>query len=242
MCIAIILVLTVPKNGFLRNDDGTIIPSSPLTTGIVGILFFFFVIVGIAYGKAAGTIESSSDIPKMMQKGLRGSLSFLVVALSASIFIHLFNASKLATILAVTGAEALKAMNFVGLPLLLLFICLSTFINLFITSGSAKWLILAPIFVPMLSMVGLAPAATQVAYRIGDAASNIISPISPYMPVVIGLIELYKNEAEKNTTGLGSVISLTMPYTLGILASQAVLLIIWYLLKLPLGPGVSFFM
>jgi aminobenzoyl-glutamate transport protein len=242
VCIAIILVLVIPQNGFLRNDNGGLLPSSPLTKGIVGILFFFFFIVGIAYGKAAGTIKSEKDIPKLMQKGLQGSLGFLVVVLTAAIFVHFFNASNLTTILAVKGAEALKAMNLVGLPLLILFIILSTFVNLFITSGSAKWLILAPIFVPMLSMVGLSPAATQLAYRIGDSSTNIISPISYYVPVIIGLIEQYKSEEEKNTTGIGTVISLTMPYSLAYLVSLTALLIVWYMLKLPLGPGVSFFM
>jgi aminobenzoyl-glutamate transport protein len=242
VCIAIILVLVIPQNGFLRNDNGGLLPSSPLTKGIVGILFFFFFIVGIAYGKAAGTIKSEKDIPKLMQKGLQGSLGFLVVVLTAAIFVHFFNASNLTTILAVKGAEALKVMNLVGLPLLILFIILSTFVNLFITSGSAKWLILAPIFVPMLSMVGLSPAATQLAYRIGDSSTNIISPISYYVPVIIGLIEQYKSEEEKNTTGIGTVISLTMPYSLAYLVSLTALLIVWYMLKLPLGPGVSFFM
>jgi len=133
-------------------------------------------------------------------------------------------------------------MNLTGIPLLVLFIILSTFVNLFITSGSAKWLILAPIFVPMFSIVGLSPAATQLAYRIGDSSTNIISPISYYIPVIIGLIEQYKSEEEKNTTGIGTVISLTMPYSLAYLVSLTALLIVWYLLRLPLGPGVSFFM
>lgn len=93
-------------------------------------------------------------------------------------FVHLFNASKLTTVLAVKGAFGLERMNLGGIPLLIMFILLCTFINLFITSGSAKWLILAPIFVPMFSIVGFSPALTQVAYRIGDSSSNIISPLS----------------------------------------------------------------
>jgi aminobenzoyl-glutamate transport protein len=242
ICIAVLLLLAVPQNGFLRSDDGSIIPSSPLLKGVIAILFFFFFVVGTAYGKAAGIIKTEKDIPKLMQKGLQGSLSFLVVVLTAAIFVHFFNASNLTTILAVKGADALKAMNLTGIPLLVLFIILSTFVNLFITSGSAKWLILAPIFVPMFSIVGLSPAATQLAYRIGDSSTNIISPISYYIPVIIGLIEQYKSEEEKNTTGIGTVISLTMPYSLAYLVSLTALLIVWYLLRLPLGPGVSFFM
>lgn len=242
VCLIILLVLAVPSNGFLRNDEGGFLPSSPLTQGVVGILFFFFLIVGIAYGIGAKTVESQSDIPKLMQKGLQGSLSFLVVVLPAAIFISFFNQSNLTTVLAVKGAEALQAMNLGGIPLLILFILLCAFLNLFMMSGSAKWLILAPIFVPMLSVMGLSPALSQVAYRIGDSSTNIISPLSYYVPVIIGLIESYKPEDQKNTTGIGTVLSLTMPYSIAYLIALVIMLIIWYVLKLPLGPGVSLFM
>ncbi len=240
ICLAVVLVLLLPKNGLLRSPDGKILPQSPFINGIVAILFFFFFTIGLAYGRAAGVIKNEKDVPKLMQKGLQGSLSFLVVALTAAIFVHFFNASNLATILAVNGANALKSMNLTGIPLFILFILLSTFVNLFMISGSAKWLILAPIFVPMFAMIGISPAATQLAYRIGDSSTNIISPVSYYLPVIIGLFEQYKSEKEKGTTGIGTIISLSMPYSLAYLASLTALLIVWYLLGLPLGPGVSF--
>ncbi|MPN52651.1 p-aminobenzoyl-glutamate transport protein [bioreactor metagenome] len=157
------LYLTIPQGSFFRSDNGTIVPSSPLLSSVVAILFFIFFFVGIAYGYGSGTIKEASDVPKLMQKGLQGSLSFLVVALPAALFINLFNSSNLTTILAVKGAEGLKALNLGGIPLILMFILLCTFINLFITSGSAKWLILAPIFVPMFSIIGFSPALTQIA-------------------------------------------------------------------------------
>ncbi len=242
LCIGFLLYLTIPQGSFFRSDNGTIVPSSPLLSSVVAILFFIFFFVGIAYGYGSGTIKEASDVPKLMQKGLQGSLSFLVVALPAALFINLFNSSNLTTILAVKGAEGLKALNLGGIPLILMFILLCTFINLFITSGSAKWLILAPIFVPMFSIIGFSPALTQIAYRIGDSSSNIISPLSYYIPVMIGLLEQYKPEGDTKPVGIGTVISLEMPYTIAYLICFSIQLIIWYLLKLPLGPGAGLFM
>jgi len=236
LCIGVLLYLTLPEGSFFRADDGSIVPRSPFLSGIVGILFFLFFFVGIAYGFGAGTIKKLDDVPKLMQKGLSGGLSFMVVVLPAAIFVQLFNASKLTTILAVNGAHWLERMNLGGIPLLVMFILLCTFINLFITSGSAKWLILAPIFVPMFSIVGFTPALTQVAYRIGDSSSNIISPLSYYVPVVIGLLEQYRTDPDTKI-GIGTVVSLEMPYTIAYLICFTALLIVWYTLGLPLGPG-----
>ncbi len=242
LCIAFLLVLTIPEGSFFRANDGSIVPKSPLLSSVVAILFFIFFFVGIAYGYGSGTIKEASDVPKLMQKGLQGSLSFLVVALPASLFINLFNTSNMATILSVRGAEWLQSMNLGGIPLILMFILLCSILNLFIMSGSAKWLILAPIFVPMFSIIGFSPALTQIAYRIGDSSSNIISPLSYYIPVIIGLLEQYKPEGNKQSVGIGTVISLEMPYTIAYLICFSIQLIIWYLLKLPLGPGAGLFM
>ncbi|WP_242972956.1 AbgT family transporter [Anaeromicrobium sediminis] len=239
--IGLILILTVPEGSFFRNADGGILPKSTLTKGIVPILFFFFASVGIVYGKTIGVIKSEKDIPKIMQDGLSGSLSFLIVALPASMFIYFFKLSNLTTILAVNGAEFLKALNIGGIPLIIMFILLSTVINLFVTSGSAKWLILAPVFVPMFSMMGLSPALTQVAYRIGDSSTNIISPLSYYIPVIIGIMNQYKTD-ESETNGIGTVISLMLPYSIAYLIGFTLLLIAWYFLNISLGPGVSIFM
>jgi aminobenzoyl-glutamate transport protein len=172
-----------------------------------------------------------------MQQGLAGGLSFLVVVLPAAIFVNLFNVSNLTTVLAVKGASVLEAMHLGGIPLLVLFILFVCFINLFMISGSAKWLILAPIFVPMFSVVGFSPALTQMAYRIGDSSTNIISPLSYYLPVVIGLMEQYRPQNQTKAVGIGTVISLTMPYSIAFVVCFTIQLVIWYFLNLPLGPG-----
>lgn len=234
--IGVILYLTVPQGSFFRADDGTIVPKSPFLSSVVAILFFLFFFIGIAYGYGAGTIKKLDDIPKHMQKGLVGGLSFMVVVLPASMFVQLFNASKLTTILSVNGAHWLERMNLGGIPLLIMFVLLCTVINLFIMSGSAKWLILAPIFVPMFSMVGFSPALTQMAYRVGDSATNPISPLSYYIPVVIGLLEQYNPDPE-NRVGIGTVLSQQMPYAIAYLVAFTAMLVVWYLVDLPLGPG-----
>lgn len=237
--LIVLLALAVPRGSFFRNPEtGGLVPSSPLLSGIIVLLFFLFFFTGIAYGLGAKVIEKMDDVPRLMQKGLSGSLSFFVVVLPASIFVQFFTDSNLTTILAVKGAGALSAMHLGGLPLLLMFILLCTFVNLFMVSGSAKWLILAPIFVPMFSVVGFSPALTQMAYRVGDSSTNIISPLSYYLPVIIGLMEQYRPVGNTQDVGVGTVISLAMPYSLAYLACFTIQLVIWYLLKLPLGPGV----
>ena len=235
--IAVVVWLTYPEGSLFRNPkDGSLIPSSPLLASVMPLLFFFFFFVGSAYGLGAGVVKKAEDIPKLMQKGLVGSVSFMVVVLPASMFVELFRMSRFDVILSVTGAEWLKAMNLGGVPLLLMFIVLVTFLNLFMMSGSAKWLILAPIFVPMFAQVGFSPALTQVAYRVGDSCTNIITPLSYYLPVVIGLLEQYKKDTDPEV-GIGTVISMAMPYTLFYIAGFTTLLVVWYILGLPLGPG-----
>lgn len=237
--IAMLLLLTVPQNAFFRNEAGELLPKSPLTQSIIFILFVFFVFVGIIYGKVAGTIVSDKDIAKYMQSGLVGVAGFLVVCLPASMFISWFGKSNISTIIAVKGAQFLQSLNLSGIPLLLMFVLLSAAMNLFITSGTSKWLILAPIFVPMFYMMNLSPAATQMAYRIGDSTTNIISPVSAYLPVVLGMMEKYRSKGQE--IGIGTVISLTLPYSITLLICWMLFFGLWLLLGLPMGPGAPVF-
>ncbi|WP_299081914.1 AbgT family transporter [uncultured Fretibacterium sp.] len=234
--IALIVWLTYPQGSLFRAPDGSLLPRSPLLSSVMPLLFFLFFFVGVAYGLGAGVIRKGEDIPKLMQKGIVGSTGFMVVVLPASFFVALFRMSRFDTVLSVNGAEWLKSMNLGGVPLLLLFIVLVTFLNLFMMSGSAKWLILAPIFVPMFAQVGFSPALTQLAYRIGDSTTNIVTPLSYYLPVIIGLLEQYKKESDPDV-GIGTVISMAMPYTVFYILGFTALLIVWYLLGVPLGPG-----
>jgi len=238
--LAVLLLLTVPKNGFFRSADGKILPSSPLVSSILFILFSFFMSVGIAYGKATGSVKSGADVARFLQKSLVGVAGFLVVCLPASMFVTWFGKSNISTIIAIKGAEALQQMNISGIPLVLLFILLCGIVNIFITSGSTKWMLLAPVFVPMLAMVGISPAAAQMGYRISDSAIDMITPLSAYIPVILGMMEKYKNKGQE--LGIGTVISLSIPYSLLIYVFWIILFVIWLLIGLPLGPGVSPFM
>ena len=167
-----------------------------------------------------------------MAKGVNSVASFLVVSLSASLFIKLFNTSNITTIIAVNGAELLKKLH-----LGVLFIILVAIANLFLVSGSAKWMIFAPIFVPMFFEVGFSPALTQMAYRIGDSVTNIISPLSTFIPVVLGIMEQYN--PKKEPIKMGTYISLMLPYSVAIFFTYTIQLIIWMIFKLPLGPGAG---
>jgi len=238
--IGLIIYSTYPDGSLFRANDGSILPASPLLSSIMPILFFLFFFLGIAYGYGAGVIKSGEDVPKLMAKGISGSVGFMVVVLPASLFVELFRMSRFDVILSVNGAEMLKTLRMDSFPLmiLILFIVLVAFLDLFIMSGSAKWLILAPIFVPMFAQIGLSPALTQLAYRIGDSPINSITPLSYYLPVVIGLLEQYKKEGDPQV-GVGTVISMSMPFTIFYFIGFIGLLIIWYFAGWQIGPGVA---
>jgi aminobenzoyl-glutamate transport protein len=228
-----ILVMVVPKAGILRNQaTGSIINGSAFMGGIVPIIALFFFIPGIAYGIGAGTVKNDKDIAGFLAKGMNTMGGYLVLAFVAAQFVAYFTYTKLGTILAVKGADFLEATGMNGIALIIGFIFVSGFINLFIGSASAKWAIMAPVFVPMLMRVGFSPEFTQVAYRIGDSATNIITPLMAYFAVIVAFAEKYDED-----TGIGTLISNMLPYSLVFFIGWVLLLVVWYFLGLPLGPG-----
>lgn len=231
--IGIILIGTVPKGGFLRGADGTVL-NGPFITGLVGFLILYFILVGIVYGKTVGAFKTASDIPKMMADSLNSLTSYIVLVFVIAQFIQIFNYTNLGTVIAVTGANFLKNAGFTGIPMILCIILITTCVNFFMTSGTAKWYIFAPIFVPMFMMLGYSPEFAQVVYRIGDSCTNPITPIYPYLPMIIGMASKYDKKA-----GMGTVISMTIPYSVAFLLSWVVLIIVWMLFNLPLGPGAT---
>ncbi len=238
--LVILLLMTIPKNGLLRNEQGELLPKSPLISGIIFILFIFFFIVGIAFGIGAKTVRSQRDVPNMMAKGLIGVAGFLVVCLPASVFIDLFHKSNLTEIIAVSGANLFKSVNLGVIPALLMFSLLCAALNIFVTSGLTQWMITAPIFAPLFFHLGVSPAITQFAFRIGDSTTNIISPISAYLPMLLGLLEKYRNKDQE--IGIGSAISLMLPYSMFLLLFWVLYFAIWLLLGFDPGPGVSIFL
>ncbi len=239
--VVVLVAACIPKNSFMRAEDGTLVPNSPLLNMIIPLLFFFFMIVGTAYGIGTGQIKMWKDIPIAMEKCLDMAASFMIVCLTACIFVDLFSKSGIATVLAAKGATLLTSLNVGNVALFALIILLSCFCNLFITSNSGKWVMLAPFLVPMLAMLDVSPAMTQVLYRIGDSCFNILSPVELNVPIALGLLESYK-VSEKDKVGLGTLISMQIPYAIVYLIVFFLLVLVFYFFDLPLGPGASIFL
>ena len=224
--------LVVPENGLLRDPQTHGFLSSPFMSGIIFFMMLLFLLPGIAYGIGAGVIKKDKDIIALMNKTISGLSSFMVLIFFAAQFTACFNYSNLGTIISVSGANFLESVGFTGIPLLVCFILLTAFINIFIAVDSAKWAIMAPIFVPMFMRLGFSPELTQAAYRIGDSSTNIIAPLMPFFVLTVAFFQKYDKKA-----GIGSVISTMLPYSLSFLMGWIILFVIWYLLGIPLGPG-----
>lgn len=228
--VAIILALVLPKNGILRNPETGGILQSPFMSGIIIMMMFAFLIPGLFYGIGAGTVKSDKEVVALMVKTISTISGFLVLLFFAAQFVDYFNYSNVGIILSVTGANFLKSIGFVGIPLIVSFIIVTAFINIFIAVDSAKWAIMAPIFVPMFMQLGLSPELTQVAYRIGDSTTNIIAPLMPFFPLIVAFVKKYNKDS-----GVGTVITMMLPYSIAFLIAWIILLVIWMLIGLPVG-------
>ncbi|PJE78735.1 p-aminobenzoyl-glutamate transport protein [invertebrate metagenome] len=229
---AILLVaLSLPENSSLRDASGSLTSSTaPLMKSIVPLIFLLFMIPGIVYGKIAGTFSSSKDVIDSLSKTLGHMSSYMAMAFFIALFLKAFNDSHLGVLLALVGAEGLEAMNLSGSMTIVGIIFLSALVNLLVGSASAKWALIGTIFVPMLMSVGISPELSQAAYRIGDSSSNIITPMLPYFPLVV----VYCQRYIKNT-GIGTVASMMMPYTLVFIVVWTLFLLGYWALGFPLG-------
>ncbi len=233
--IAVILIGLIPSNGFLRGEDGTVL-NGPFVVGLVPFLIFYFIFAGIVYGFTVGTFKTASDIPNVMSESLTSLTGYIVLVFVISQFIAIFNYTNLGMVIAVSAADFLKNIGFTGIPMILCILLITTLVNFVMTSGTAKWYIFAPIFVPMFMMLGYSPEFAQVVYRIGDSCTNPITPIYPYLPMIIGMASKYDKK-----TGMGTIISMMLPYSIAFLISWVIMLIVWMFLNLPLGPGATVF-
>jgi aminobenzoyl-glutamate transport protein len=230
--VALLLWGTLPANGFLRDPKTGDLLHSPFLSGIVAIIFFGGLLVGVAYGVGAGTVRRDTDVINAMSKSMGTLSSYLVLVFFAAQFVAFFNWTNLGLIFAVHGADLLRASGFGGIPLMVSFVLLTGVVNLFMGSASAKWAIMAPVFVPMFMLLGYTPELTQVAYRVGDSTTNIVSPMMSYFALIVAFTERYQPK-----TGIGTVIANMLPYTVTFLVVWIALLAAWLLLELPLGPG-----
>ncbi|HHV26876.1 MAG TPA: AbgT family transporter [Tissierellia bacterium] len=227
--------LMFPKNAVFKELDentGKMTLDIFMNNGLLPLILLLFIIPGIVFGKTTGKIKDSKDIVTAMTSGMESMGGYLVLAFFASQFVNYFSYTNLGAIISYKGADLLKSIGFTGLPLIIAFIIISAFLNLFMGSASAKWAIMAPIFIPMMMKLGLSPELTQVAYRIGDSTTNIITPLMSYFPMIVVFAKRYDEES-----GLGTLISTMIPYSMTFLLGWTILMIIWYILGLPLGPG-----
>lgn len=228
---AIMLWGTIPANGFLRDSQTGSLLHSPFMDGIVSIIFLVAAIMGVAYGIGAGTIKNDSDVMKGMGKSMETLGIYIVLVFFAAQFVAYFKWTNLGLIFAVEGANFLKASGMGKIPLLVGFILITAIINLVMGSASAKWTVMAPVFIPMFMLLGYSPELTQVVYRIGDSVTNIISPMMSYFALIVAFMQKYQKDA-----GIGTVIATMLPYSFAFLLIWTVLLIIWLSVGLPIGP------
>lgn len=229
--VGIILWGLLPQEGFLREAETGGLLKSPFLKGIVAIIFLGGALTGIAYGIGAGTIKSDADVMRGMGKSMATLGEYMVLVFFAAQFVKYFNWTNLGLIIAVKGAGTLKAMELGGIPLMLGLVLMSAFINLFMGSASAKWAIMAPVFVPMFMLLGYEPALIQGAYRIGDSTTNIIAPLMSYFALIIAFFQRYDPKA-----GIGTLVATMLPYSIVFMIGWSILLSIWMWMGWPMGP------
>ena len=222
---------SLPGAGFLRDPVTGDLLKSPLMSGVVALIFIIGVVLGVAYGVGARTLRSDEDVIKGMSASMATLGSYLVLVFFAAQFVAFFNWTQLGLIMAVNGAESLKSLGLSALPLFGSFILLTAFINLFMGSASAKWALMAPVFVPMFMLLGYSPELTQTAYRVGDSVTNIISPMLSYFALIIAFFQRYEPKA-----GLGTLVAVMLPYSATFLIGWSILFAIWLTLGIPVGP------
>lgn len=209
---------------------------TPLYRSLVAGFFIFFLATAWAYGSAAGTVKGHRDIVKMMSESMGDLAYYLVLAFAAAHFVAMFNWSNLGLITAVHGASGLQQLSLPAPLLLALIVLFTAALNLFVGSASAKWALLAPVLVPMLMLLGISAEMTTAAYRAGDGATNIITPLMVYFPLILIFCQRWQKDF-----GLGSLAAMMLPYSMGLLVAGIVIVMLWVGLDIPLGPGAPVF-
>jgi aminobenzoyl-glutamate transport protein len=226
----------IPGSGFLRDQATGGLLRSPFMSGIVAMIFLIAGILGIAYGIGAKTLKSNYDVINGMGKSMSTLGTYIVLVFFASQFVAYFNWTNLGLITAIKGAELIGSVGMSRIPLMISLVLLAAIINLVVGSASAKWAIMAPVFIPMFMLLGYSPEFTQLTYRVGDSVTNIIAPMMSYFALIVAFVEKYDKRA-----GIGTIIATMLPYTFIFLAVWLTLLIIWISLGIPIGPGAELF-
>ena len=231
---AAVLAVVLPPNAPLRGEGGAFLPESPLLDSVVFLVFLALAVPGVVYGAVTREITGGGDVARMMAAAVRDMAGFIVVAFVLAQFLALFNWSRVSDWVAVSGAETLEGWNFTGYGALVAFVVLACVINVFVISGSAQWAVFAAVFVPLFALLGYEPGFVQALFRVGDSSTNAISPLNPYMVVVLGLLRAYEPRA-----GLGTVIARCLPFSLTFLVLWTAVLSLFYFTGTPVGPGME---
>ncbi|MFW8590844.1 AbgT family transporter [Glaciecola sp. 2405UD65-10] len=233
LLLALLALTVVPENGILRNQETGLVKGSPFLKGIVVYIFVTFAIPGFVYGKIVGTMKNDRDVIDAMAKSMSSMGLYIVLVFFAAQFVAFFKWTNLGTVLAIKGAAALQATGLDGPEVFVLFILMCGIVNLSLGSASAQWAITAPIFVPMLMLIGYSPEVIQAAYRIGDSVTNVITPMMSYFGLILAIGVRYKKDL-----GIGTLIATMLPYTLVFIVGWTLLFYVWvFMFGLPVGPG-----
>ena len=235
LLVAGLIAAAIPRASLLRNPQtGSLTTGAPLIDGIIILLALLFFVPSVLYGRISGTYKNEKDVAGQLEKNMAAMGGYIALIFVAAQFISFFNYSKLGTILAISGAEFLKSSGISGPLLMVIFVLFTSLLNLLMGSATAKWTVLAPIFIPMFMMLGYSPELTQVAYRIGDSCTNLITPMMSYFAMIVVFARKYDKKA-----GIGTLVSMMLPYSLFFLIGWTVLLVVWMITGLPLGPGAA---
>jgi aminobenzoyl-glutamate transport protein len=234
--LILLAVAAWPATSPLRSASGELAGhGSPLMESLVPLIFLMFLFPGIVYGCVAGTVKTHRDVIKGMSTAMSSMGYYLVMAFAAAQFTYAFRESNLGALIAIKGAAFLGALALPSQLTIIGVIILTALVNLLVGSASAKWAILAPIFVPILMQLGLSPELTQAAFRIGDSSTNIVTPLLPYFPLIVVYCQRYMK-----STGIGTLVSLMAPYSFVFLIGWTLLLLVYWALGLPLGLQASY--
>ena len=229
--VALLALTVIPEQGIFRNPVTKEVLRSPFFDGIITGILVFFLVPGLVYGIAVGSIKNDKDMMKHVIKSMGTMATYIVLVFFAAQFVYFFRYSNLGLIFAIEGAGFLKNIGLTGIPLIAAFVLLTAFVNMFMGSASAKWAIMAPVFIPMFMLLGYHPALTQAAFRIGDSVTNLITPMMSYFALIVAFAQKYNEKY-----GIGTIISTMIPYTVVFTIFWTLLLVIWMWLGLPTGP------
>jgi aminobenzoyl-glutamate transport protein len=233
--VLILLAGLIPAEGFLRGESGSLL-SSPALKGVVTLLFLVAGVMGIVYGISIRKYRNDADVMKGMTDSMKSMATYIVLVFFAAQFVAYFKESNLGIVAAVKGADMLKAANINIYVLMFLFIVFAATINMLMGSASAKWAIMAPVFIPVFMLLGYSPELSQVVYRIGDSVTNVISPMMSFFALIIAFFQKYDKSA-----GIGTVVSVMIPYSIAFFIVWTLLLMGWIKLGFPLGPGAGLY-